>query len=334
MHVIIVGAGPAGLAAALALHQRSTPSSPIQVTVLELRPRIETLGGAVNLTPLAMRYLDALGVGSRLRPLGIKVGYIELVSHRTGTSLGKLWPNADALRVQRHDIVDSMMETTLELPQASVVVRFGVRVQSIEEKGTADGEGHVIVQLLDTSSGKNETIQGDILLGCDGIHSFVRSRVVDTERKKIYSGKATSYGYIPVSEPGLVPMTLLGGKPAVSDTTLVTAQKGSLLCTFFEPKRDRVYLAAVLSEAEKQDARDGWKAMGSDKEGLKREIRARFEGGKIEGLGAALEECEDWFFFPVYMLPSGGTWTKGRVLLLGDSAHAVSDLHPPSPTTN
>src|SRR4051794_33013119 len=99
MHIIIIGAGPAGLAAALALNQLSTPSSPTRVTVLELRPNIQTLGGAVNLTPLAMRYLDALGVGARLRPLGVKVSHINITSLRTGTSLGKLWPNVDAIRV-------------------------------------------------------------------------------------------------------------------------------------------------------------------------------------------------------------------------------------------
>ena len=99
MHAIIIGAGPAGLAAALALRQQSTPSSPIRVTLLELRPNVQTLGGAVNLTPLAMRYLDSLGIGPRLRPLGIKVSYIDIISSRTGTSLGKLWHFQDVAGV-------------------------------------------------------------------------------------------------------------------------------------------------------------------------------------------------------------------------------------------
>src|SRR3954447_7889974 len=120
MHAIIIGAGPAGLAAALALHQQSTPSSPIRVTVLELRPNLQTLGGAVNLTPLAMRYLDSLGVGSRLRPLGIKVSYIDIVSSRTGSSLGKLWPDVDAIRVLRHQLVETMIETVRAVPDDEI----------------------------------------------------------------------------------------------------------------------------------------------------------------------------------------------------------------------
>ncbi len=90
-HILILGAGPAGLATALALARLpasvSTSSPPLRITVLECRaardpqqhqdnlssnsnppsdPHVSTpggldLGGTVNLTPLALRYLDRLG---------------------------------------------------------------------------------------------------------------------------------------------------------------------------------------------------------------------------------------------------------------------------------
>lgn len=59
----------------------------MEVIVLELRDCPQTIGGAVNLKPLALRYLDFLGVGSSLRPLAAKVSAIELVAHRTGQLL-------------------------------------------------------------------------------------------------------------------------------------------------------------------------------------------------------------------------------------------------------
>ena len=80
-HVLILGAGPAGLSAALALAQLSRsqppPAAPLRVTVLELRPEPTTLGGTINLTPLGLRYLDRLGVGPRLRPRGLRVRGID-----------------------------------------------------------------------------------------------------------------------------------------------------------------------------------------------------------------------------------------------------------------
>jgi 2-polyprenyl-6-methoxyphenol hydroxylase-like FAD-dependent oxidoreductase len=329
MHAIVIGAGPAGLAAALALHQQSTESSPIQVTVLELRPGIQTLGGAVNLTPLAMRYVDALGVGPRLRPLGVKVSYIEMLSHRTGSSLGRLWPNVDAIRVLRQNLVEAMVQTARAVPDDQVLLRYGTKVTSIEELGDASGEGSVKVRFTDTASGHEETIEGDFTLGCDGIHSFVRSSLVEPDRQKTYSGRASAYGYIQVSDPGDAGITAADGSPAVNVSTLVTGQLGSLLVTFFEPSLRNLYLATVIAQAETPDARDGRKATGEEKDVVKKDFLRRFRGGKLAGLEDAVERCEEWVSFPVYMLLPDGVWSKGRALLLGDAAHAVWIPPPP-----
>ncbi len=72
-----------------------------------------------------MRYLDRLGAGSRLRPRGIRVSAIDMLSLRTGALLAKLWPDVDALRAKRHDLVTSLMET-IQTPEIAerVAVRF------------------------------------------------------------------------------------------------------------------------------------------------------------------------------------------------------------------
>ncbi|KAG7294133.1 hypothetical protein NEMBOFW57_004197 [Staphylotrichum longicolle] len=289
-----MGAGPAGLAAALALHEQSTESSPIRVTVLELRPSIQTLGGAVNLTPLAMRYLDALGVGSRLRPLGVKVNYINMFSHRTGSSLGRLWPNVDAIRVLRQNLVEAMVQTARAVPGDRVILRYGAKVTCIEQFGDASGEGAVKIHFTDTATGREETIEGDLIIGCDGIHSFVRSSLVDPDRRKTYSGRATAYGFIPVSKPGDAGIAAADGSPAVSVSTLVTGQLGSLLVTFFEPSLRKLYLATVIARPEKADGPDGKRATGEDKEVVQQDFLRRFRGGKLVGLEEAVKRCEEW----------------------------------------
>ena len=61
MDIIILGGGVAGLTTALAL-TKFAPSGQIpKIRIFEIRPVPATIGGAVNLTPNALRLLDHLG---------------------------------------------------------------------------------------------------------------------------------------------------------------------------------------------------------------------------------------------------------------------------------
>lgn len=62
-HVIVVGAGLAGLAVALRLHRKGVKS----VVVLESSPALRASGYAITTWANAFRALDALGVGNKIR---------------------------------------------------------------------------------------------------------------------------------------------------------------------------------------------------------------------------------------------------------------------------
>ncbi|KAF4418712.1 salicylate hydroxylase [Fusarium acutatum] len=152
-------------------------------------------------------------------------------------------------------------------------------IQQVDGQGHDEGKIHVYVQFDADKS--QESISCDILLGCDGIHSFVRTTVLDRERKKMYSGRAIAYGYINCDSSGQIGVSTSDGKPILRDSTMI-----------------------------------------QDKVTLKRDLVDRFKKGGIKGLEPVIRES-DWYFYPVYMLPSEGRWSKGKVLLLGDAAHAM-----------
>ncbi|KAK5998226.1 FAD-dependent urate hydroxylase-like protein [Cladobotryum mycophilum] len=311
-HIIVVGAGPAGLSTALSLAQISDAESPIQVTVLEVRDRIQTLGGAVNLTPLALRYLDSLGVGEGLRLLGSGVEAIELVSHRTGGLLGRLWPGVDAIRVQRQLLVESMMETIRTLLEEQVKIIFGAKIQTIEESGSPDSQPGFIKVTYKTPPTTSDTnhvllLEADMLIGCDGLHSQVRTQYVEPARQKTYSGKCNAYGYSSALTPSESARWLrTDDQPLITDTVLVSKGNDSLLMSYYTQSQDSLYMAAVMPLEDKSGAdgsREGWAVHEADKAGLKRDIEATYAGGRLDCLPEIVNKCDEWFFFPVYMLP-------------------------------
>jgi len=341
-HIIILGAGPAGLATALAIvRQRRTASVPgtslelsagppnkalnLHITILELRAQAGApLGGAVNLTPLALRYLDRIGAGVQIRRRGMRCSAIELLSLRTGRLLGRLWPDVDALRVRRTVIVESLLETCAEDENRDHInVRFGVKVCKIAEEESVDGQGSVVVTL---ESG--ETVKGDLLVGCDGIHSIARRRYVDPDRQIRYSGKAVAYGISHVEEAGKTAMVRSDGVAAVADTTLISGRWGALMTTFADPAKDELHVACVMgveapAEEDEAQVREGWKTRGQDRQKVRDDVISRFSQGNVTGLLETVEGVQDWNLYPVYELGPGGHWIKGRVIIIGDAAHAV-----------
>lgn len=80
IEIIVLGGGVAGLTAAMAMAKFSHSTAPPQIKVYEIRPEPGVIGGAVNLTPNALRLLDHLGVLPimRERHYGLEIDAIEV----------------------------------------------------------------------------------------------------------------------------------------------------------------------------------------------------------------------------------------------------------------
>ena len=302
LNVLIIGAGASGLASALALHALNIPC-----TVYELRATPSTIGGAINLTPNALRCLDHLGVLQHLQGKGCTTRSIELFSALSGLKIGELsFRNIDkiqyhALRIPRANLLQGLLEA---VERTSVKVEYGKKLV-----GLTESEAWVEATFEDGSVAK-----GDILLGCDGIHSITRKKLVDPARAPVYSNTAAAYG--------MVPMSSISSPAHFEDACVNTSRRGSLLTAFCDADRQTMYFAAVMEIKSELD-HEGWKAQGNDQEMTRKEILSRFGGLKKPFLSEMVEKVEDLFFYPVYVLPPRGQWSSKRAMLLGDAAHAV-----------
>ncbi|EAU39520.1 predicted protein [Aspergillus terreus NIH2624] len=318
-HILIIGGGISGLASAIALVQQfASHTNPPQITVYELRDVPSTLGGPVNLTPKALRCLDMLGVLAELTQMhaGCEVDAIQIFSLRTGQELATIdytgregtgFGGYKGRRVKRYDLLRALLRVVERLE--SVTVQYGKKVTRVEE----DIQGKKVrVRFEDGTSAT-----GDIVLGCDGIHSAVRSEFVEPERVPSYSGIVSAYGFVEAK-------TVLGaqGTPFFKDTALAMSRYGSTLATFCDYDRELIYVV-LLMPAEAQLSREGWKSMGHDQEMVRTEGLRRTQEAAIPDLVEMIEGVQDWTLYPVYILPPNGRWFTDRVMLLGDAAHAM-----------
>jgi 2-polyprenyl-6-methoxyphenol hydroxylase-like FAD-dependent oxidoreductase len=175
VRVIVVGAGIAGLSAAIALSKTGH-----EVVVLERAPRVDPVGAGITLFANAMRALDRLGVG-------------EAVAARGAGATRSAILTSDGRELTR--IPSDLLEGTIalhradlqaELAAAGGEVRLGVEVTVVEQGGDAA----VVV----AADGREE--QGDLLVGADGLSSVVRRAIADVPIR--YAGYTAWRGVSPV----------------------------------------------------------------------------------------------------------------------------------------
>jgi 2-polyprenyl-6-methoxyphenol hydroxylase-like FAD-dependent oxidoreductase len=305
-HILIIGAGTSGLASALALHALNIPC-----TVYELRAAPSTIGGAINLTPNAIRCLDHLGVLQHLKGKGCVTRSIGIFSAFGGQFIGELsFRNIDkfqyhALRISRAQLLQGFLDA---LEGTSVKIEYGKKLVALTES-----EESVEATFEDGTVAK-----GDILLGCDGIHSITRMKLVEPTRAPIFTNTAAAYGFVPVSS--------ISSSIHFEDASVNVSRRGSLLAAFCDPDKETLYFAAVMEVKSELD-HEGWKAQSSDQEATRKEIQSRFGDLKKPFLTKMLDKVEDLFFYPIYVLSRHGKWSSKRVMLLGDAAHAVCWFH-------
>ena len=182
---VIVGAGPVGLVAALALTQRG-----IEVVVLEAQKGIDPRMRASTFHPPTLDMLDELGLAAELVASGRRVRFWQYRQHETAAhATFDMATLADDTRFPfRLQLAQqALSELALaELDRLGVEVHFDVVVTDIEQ----DRRGAKAI----TAGGT--TFSGDWLIGADGARSAVRRSL-----GLAYGGKTYTHSSVLVSTP-------------------------------------------------------------------------------------------------------------------------------------
>ncbi len=162
--VLIVGAGPTGLAMALGLARHG-----VRCLVIDAAPAPSTNSKALAVQARTLEVLEALGVAAPVLQKGLVLRGFNVY--------------ADGRRLARWalEFIDSRYNYILSLEQSEterllidrVAARgvAGARPRQLA-RGSQDAGG--VTAVLRDAEGREETLRADWLIGCDGAHSTVR----------------------------------------------------------------------------------------------------------------------------------------------------------------
>ncbi|KAH9669270.1 hypothetical protein KPL70_021724 [Citrus sinensis] len=141
--VVIIGAGIAGLATALALKRLG-----VEPLVLEKSDGLRGTGAAISFAPNAWLALDALGVSHKLASIYPPVNRISVTNLGTGatqeTSLtGKFGDGSGPRFIHRKKLLQTLAD---ELPNGTI--HFSSKIAAIDSQ-THDGSSPVFIHLVD-----------------------------------------------------------------------------------------------------------------------------------------------------------------------------------------
>lgn len=286
---LIVGGGIGGMATAITLRRVGW-----SVELIDIDPDWKVYGAGLTITGSTLRAFRDLGL---LDAIG-REGFFSKGRRYyrfDGTFIGDndetpveddLPSSGGIMRPKLHQIMSG------EVRSLGTVVRLGISVQRVEQ----DGQG-VSVRFSDGSEGRY-----DLLVGADGIYSDIRATLFPDPAKPVYSGQM-SWRVVAERKPDMERGEFYFGHERVGGITPCSQSEVYAWTLHPEPNPTRM-------PAEEQPA-------------VLRGLLAHF-GGPMADVREKIGPDSSILRRPFEHMIQPAPWNIGRVVLIGDAAHATT----------
>ena len=291
MKIAISGAGVAGAALAYWLHR--TGHTP---TVIEQAPEFRTGGYMIDFWGVGYQVAKRMGIEDAIRAAGYEIEWLRSVGSR-----GQIKADVD-VDVFRRMIGDDFTSLPRGDLAAAIYTTIEDKVETIfgDSITTVDDHGDGVRLTFENSAPRDF----DLLIGADGLHSNVRRLVFGSERNfERYLGCKVAAcvvdGYRPRDELVYVTYSSPGRQLA--------------RCALRDDRTMFLFTFRAGHDAAEATPKD--------------QLRNEFSdvGWECRDFLAALDEVDDLYFDVVSQIRMD-SWSRGRVLLIGDAAGCISLL--------
>jgi 2-polyprenyl-6-methoxyphenol hydroxylase-like FAD-dependent oxidoreductase len=286
LKVVIAGAGIVGLTTALALK-----SAGAEVLILEQAPEIRAAGAVIALWKNALDIFVQYGIGEKIYSIGkdLETWFFDASGNRLNDP--DYSPEDYAfLLVPRPELTNILAEAA-----GRQNIKLNCKVNGFKE------ENNRVTVYIDNGT----TEVADLLIGADGIYSQIRTQLVPGSDALRHNGHEVWRGMIPSqNEPAAGTMFTVGKHRTRGGYTRTYGNQVTWMVNQF----------------------DTLPSLGTKKEeALKRAANINDNGWNdalIELIEATPEN--EIFHYEIMFVPQLSQWTTGRVVLIGDAAHALS----------
>lgn len=305
LDIAIIGAGPAGLAAALRFHQKG-----FRPRIYESVPELKPLGVGIDVKVYGTKELVELGLYDEFVDISVdaktSIFYNnhgqEIYAELCGVHMGY---EHEQRFVHRGYLQMLLYRTVIERLGADAVVQ-GVRFVRYDQD--ADG---VTVE-LEHADGTTEQVRADVLVAADGIKSAARRQMHPEQAEPHYSG-ITMYRGTTLMDPFNDGHSILHiGAPQIA--TMIVYP----IADDFEGSGKT--LVNWVVERDGEETIEDWNQLGSVED-----ILPLFDTVDLPFLDVQqmLRDNREVYLFPLIRHDPLESWTDGRVVLIGDAAHAM-----------
>ena len=308
MTVIVAGGGIAGMPRVLPCHQLELP-----VIVHESVKTIEPLGVGINLQPNAVRELFELGLESDLAEIGIQAKEWALVgkngndvwSEPRGLDAGYRWPQYS---VHRGHLQMMLYQQVLK--------RLGPKavISDSRLKSYNNDNDHVLAHFVD-SDGKEQKVEGSILVGADGLHSSVRAQMHPNDGPPKWGGAVMWRGTTQAKPIRTGASFVLLGKLEQRFVCYPISQPDPIT-----GKAIINWIAELTYDTSKEWGHSDWNTQVPVEKFINHFSDWSYEWLDVPQL---IREASAVYEYPMVDRDPLTTWVDGRCVLVGDAAHVM-----------